>query len=99
MLPAQRTAMPPQMTETRREPYFSCCYALLADRCLDHDRKMIRWEMTFITSGQNTITFHMNLFAHKNMVNPAVMICFGRSEERSVGKECVSTCRSRWSPY
>src|SRR3546814_3559310 len=25
-------------------------------------------------------------------------IC-GRSEERRVGKECVSTCRSRWSPY
>src|SRR3546814_12389918 len=27
-------------------------------------------------------------------------LCFGdRSEERRVGKECVSTCRSRWSPY
>src|SRR3546814_4968258 len=26
---------------------------------------------------------------------PALM----RSEERRVGKECVSTCRSRWSPY
>src|SRR3546814_21081861 len=24
---------------------------------------------------------------------------FERSEERRVGKECVSTCRSRWSPY
>src|SRR3546814_11015326 len=24
---------------------------------------------------------------------------FTRSEERRVGKECVSTCRSRWSPY
>src|SRR3546814_17038760 len=24
---------------------------------------------------------------------------FHRSEERRVGKECVSTCRSRWSPY
>src|SRR3546814_4951455 len=24
---------------------------------------------------------------------------FQRSEERRVGKECVSTCRSRWSPY
>src|SRR3546814_5254946 len=24
---------------------------------------------------------------------------FVRSEERRVGKECVSTCRSRWSPY
>src|SRR6188768_4375303 len=23
----------------------------------------------------------------------------GRSEERRVGKECQSTCRSRWSPY
>src|SRR3546814_1996574 len=25
-------------------------------------------------------------------------IAIGRSEERRVGKECVSTCRSRWSP-
>src|SRR3546814_4911982 len=25
--------------------------------------------------------------------------CLSRSEERRVGKECVSTCRSRWSPY
>src|SRR3546814_18313449 len=24
---------------------------------------------------------------------------FRRSEERRVGKECVSSCRSRWSPY
>src|SRR3546814_15057616 len=27
-----------------------------------------------------------------------VMKQFVRSEERRVGKECVSTCRSRWSP-
>ena len=27
------------------------------------------------------------------------MAKYGRSEERRVGKECVSTCRSRWSPY
>src|SRR3546814_14892448 len=27
------------------------------------------------------------------------MLWTGRSEERRVGKECVSTCRSRWSPY
>ena len=24
---------------------------------------------------------------------------FNRSEERRVGKECASMCRSRWSPY
>src|SRR3546814_12177120 len=29
----------------------------------------------------------------------AVLFALGRSEERRVGKECVSTCRSRWSPY
>src|SRR3546814_14268866 len=28
-----------------------------------------------------------------------LQIVFERSEERRVGKECVSTCRSRWSPY
>src|SRR3546814_14312332 len=29
----------------------------------------------------------------------AVLVAGDRSEERRVGKECVSTCRSRWSPY
>src|SRR3546814_3286192 len=29
----------------------------------------------------------------------AVELHLRRSEERRVGKECVSTCRSRWSPY
>src|SRR3546814_11870370 len=31
--------------------------------------------------------------------DPAGAIARARSEERRVGKECVSTCRSRWSPY
>src|SRR3546814_11739379 len=30
-----------------------------------------------------------------NLQEPSVV----RSEERRVGKECVSKCRSRWSPY
>src|SRR3546814_14801543 len=30
---------------------------------------------------------------------PLLSYCLSRSEERRVGKECVSTCRSRWSPY
>src|SRR3546814_12966164 len=29
----------------------------------------------------------------------SLLMVFLRSEERRVGKECVSTCRSRWSPY
>src|SRR3546814_20685836 len=50
-----------------------------------------------------------------HMANPAISVRIGRvrdaadgeareqqrerSEERRVGKECVSTCSSRWSPY
>src|SRR3546814_1180844 len=30
---------------------------------------------------------------------PCAPLGLRRSEERRVGKECVSTCRSRWSPY
>src|SRR3546814_2016709 len=32
-------------------------------------------------------------------VFPTLELSVARSEERRVGKECVSTCRSRWSPY
>src|SRR3546814_898246 len=33
------------------------------------------------------------------MGSPISFSQLARSEERRVGKECVSTCRSRWSPY
>src|SRR3546814_16664724 len=36
------------------------------------------------------------LLAQRGLV-PFAHLC--RSEERRVGKECVSTCRSRWSPH
>src|SRR3546814_14264573 len=40
-------------------------------------------------------TLHLRMKAHcANALELAQ-----RSEERRVGKECVSTCRSRWSPY
>src|SRR3546814_263908 len=41
--------------------------------------------------------------AYLHMITDAAVsagvVIAGRSEERRVGKECVSTCRSRWSPY
>src|SRR3546814_2165921 len=33
------------------------------------------------------------------LVRPRLLVHDYRSEERRVGKECVSTCRSRWSPH
>src|SRR3546814_12437171 len=38
------------------------------------------------------------LSAHRHGLQPTGS-CTTRSEERRVGKECVSTCSSRWSPY
>src|SRR3546814_20301060 len=35
----------------------------------------------------------------KIVTNGVQKVMAGRSEERRVGKECVSTCRSRWSTY
>src|SRR3546814_19914909 len=32
-------------------------------------------------------------------LHASTLPCGRSSEERRVGKECVSTCRSRWSPY
>src|SRR3546814_12661595 len=57
------------------------------------DRKMIvtdpqrdaRWRELITTADH----------ADTHMAAQAV----ARSEERRVGKECVSTCRSRWAPY
>src|SRR3546814_17193464 len=38
--------------------------------------------------------------SHGIAEKPAERFCRqARSEERRVGKECVSTCRSRWSPF
>src|SRR3546814_14751538 len=36
---------------------------------------------------------------HEVLIEESVLGWKERSEERRVGKECVSTCRSRWSPY
>src|SRR3546814_11482170 len=39
------------------------------------------------------------ILAHSAASSESARSVCRRSEERRVGKECVSTCRSRWSPY
>src|SRR3546814_20527377 len=43
------------------------------------------------TQGEHVVTLRVNAMK--------VGRVSARSEERRVGKECVSTCRSRWAPY
>src|SRR3546814_11896145 len=52
------------------------------------------------TTGQTLTVIYDDLVDLEHSVDPAYREggnC-SRSEERRVGKECVSTCRSRWSP-
>src|SRR3546814_4158115 len=48
------------------------------------------WSMRILS--QEIVHFYNAIVTGQNIAR-------GRSEERRVGKECVSTCRSRWSPY
>src|SRR3546814_14842121 len=55
-----------------------------------------------ITTGQLDELCHNFILEHGAVPAPLGYRGFPksiRSEERRVGKECVSTCRSRWSPY
>src|SRR3546814_13475391 len=55
---------------------------------------------------QFSIKAFWDVLADPNVIRAfhnTLVVCFGgtvlaRSEERRVGKECVRTCRSRWSP-
>src|SRR3546814_11295027 len=60
-------------------------------------------ENTVFISGigcSSRFPYYMETYGFHTIHGRAPTIATGvRSEERRVGKECVSTCRSRWSPY
>src|SRR3546814_4038989 len=58
--------------------------------------------MTLLVIAPNllgAIGLGSDLIAFAAMLLPPIHIYKQRSEERRVGKECVSTSRSRWSQY
>ena len=56
-------------------------------------KKQIRLpRYSIFQSGNEELCSELSIFEH----SPVVL---SRSEERRVGKECTSWCRSRWSPY
>src|SRR3546814_12711614 len=66
----------------------------LRRRVIRPSRKELRWPLVVILKlrkgGHQPCIPIPSTVPHANPL---------RSEERRVGKECVSTCRSRWSPY
>src|SRR3546814_2535574 len=59
------------------------------------DLRVVRWVVLLVYGEQ------INQLVQLELVLGYAAAVAGdvRSEERRVGKECVSTCRSRWSPY
>src|SRR3546814_12083465 len=59
---------------------------------------MLKFEWPLILPGDETV---QKLAEHTFDITEYVVDIAKkeRTEERRVGKECVSTCRSRWSPY
>src|SRR3546814_14965534 len=52
-----------------------------------------------LTGEANDLQHSINVLNTGKKAGSARVDQAGRSAERRVGKECVSTCRSRWSPY
>src|SRR3546814_18054259 len=74
----------------------------MSSQILKHSQMTVRrciistpWRAMDVTSSQ--VSKHLNVTIARSDICWIVQTI--RSEERRVGKECVSTVRSRWSPY
>src|SRR3546814_13748617 len=53
---------------------------------------------TRATESEPATEVHTAYMPQKDLLFPWRSVLDNRSEERRVGKECVRTCKSRWSP-
>src|SRR3546814_4213561 len=70
-----------------------CSSDLIADEWLAWGVRERDWKPSTASDNRSVVNHHL-LPAFRGQRIEKI-----RSEERRVGKECVSTCRSRWSPY
>src|SRR3546814_12757252 len=71
--------------------------ATLTGVATENDKELTALFDNFVGAIEVIIAFGQTFGAAVEYAGTFVPIL--RSEERRVGKECVSTCRSRWSPY
>src|SRR3546814_5853194 len=88
---------------------YLCCFFFFFKQKTAYEMRISDWSSDVCSSDLNLVSGRLltwlrqkNCFV-KVKTNGAVRTKHtakhSRSEERRVGKECVSTCRSRWSPY
>src|SRR3546814_16666767 len=79
---------------------FSAFSANNSTECPVAATKLRQWASASDFDGYvDTLTPNGRTYHDIGLIWGARLISPTRSEERRVGKECVSTCRSRWSPY
>src|SRR3546814_15071517 len=87
----------------RKDSNLRCCAVVVA--CQEHDSAATMYGRILAknASAQMVETLDQSCTS-EGLLNDlgrrlSAQFVKGRSEERRVGKACVSTCRSRWSPY
>src|SRR3546814_1128665 len=95
----QKTAYEMRISDWSSDVCSSDLYDCLCDTVLDHKQGLFLWFHN-LHSGDPALTEDSK--AILQVCDDAVEFAANnerRSEERRVGKECVSTCSSRWSTY
>src|SRR3546814_13436531 len=62
-------------------------------------RKLTQWTRYFTVLLAMGQAAGVALALQSQGAGGGIPVVYNRSEERRVGKECVSTCRFRWAPY
>src|SRR3546814_18854468 len=89
---------------------YALCDAVAADRRQNPRDDIMTALVQAELDGERLDDLELNLFfvtlvvagneTTRNLINHSMLALIEhRSEERRVGNECVSKCRSRWSPY
>src|SRR3546814_20871943 len=94
--------LPTAVCDAERLPfpsgYFDCVSVAFGLRNMTHKDRALAEMRRVLKPGGKLLVLEFSRIA-KPLAPAYDWYSFNRSEERRVGKGCVSTCRSRWSPY
>src|SRR3546814_7908375 len=78
---------------------FVCCVFFFFKQKTAYEMRISDWSSDVCSSDLAPIAFRLRKPNCAKAARPLCPGLTGRTEERRVGKECVSTCRTRWSTY
>src|SRR3546814_10623751 len=85
---------------------FYCYFFFFFKQKTAYEMRISDWSSDVCSSDLDRLRADLGAFYSEQQFNAnnfqlikASAPTLARSEERRVGEECVSTCRSRWSPY